>query len=98
MSQWREPESHSILPKLAFTTSTNPQAGLKAFVVNDDWIVKLAAGTRQQLNYTGVSNPLAPASLSGPNNLGSEALELFAALEARGLGNEDFFAVCGWNL
>lgn len=59
-------------------------------MLNDDWIVKLAAGTRQQLNYTSVSNPLAPDSLSGPNNLGSEALELFAALQARGLGNEDF--------
>jgi len=90
MSQWREPESHAILPKLAFTTSTNPQSGLKAFVLSDDWLVKLAAGTRQQLNYTGVRNPLSPDSLSGPNNLGSEALELFDELEARGLGDEDF--------
>jgi hypothetical protein len=90
MSQWREPESHTILPKLVFTTSTNPQAGLKAFVLRDEWLVKLAAGTRQQLNYTGVRNPLIAENLSGPNNLGSEALELYAALEARGLGDEDF--------
>jgi hypothetical protein len=85
MSQWREPESHAIQPKLVFTTSTNPQAGLKAFVLRDDWLVKLAAGTRQQLNYTGITNPLAPDNLSGPNNLGSEALELFSALETHGL-------------
>ena len=90
MSQWREPQSHQIAPKLAFTTSTNVEAGLKAFVLTDDWVVKLGAGTRQQLNYTSVRNPLVPDSLSGPNNLGSEALEFYTDLESRGMGDEDF--------
>jgi hypothetical protein len=83
MSQWREPQSHDITPKLVFTTSTNVDAGFKAFVLTDSWIVKLAAGTRQQLNYTGVDNPLAPPLLEGPNNLGSEAMQLYTSMAER---------------
>lgn len=89
-NQWREAASHAIVPKLVFTTSTNPQAGLKAFVLEDEWIVLKAAGTRQQLNYTAVNNPLAEARLGEPNNLGSDAVELHRALAERNRGDEDF--------
>jgi|JI8StandDraft_2_1071088.scaffolds.fasta_scaffold00450_2 hypothetical protein len=89
-NQWREAASHAIVPKLVFTTSTNPQAGLKAFVLDDEWIVLKAAGTRQQLNYTAVDNPLAEARMGEPNNLGGEAVELHRALVGRGRGDEDF--------
>lgn len=88
-NQWREAESHSVTPKLVFTTSTNPDRGLKAFVLTDDWIVLKAAGTRQQLNYTGVDNPLRPLQLE-PNNLGGEALQLYNAMARIGADGEDF--------
>lgn len=88
-NQWREPATHQINPKLVFTTSTNAAAGLKAFVVNDNWLVLKAAGTRQQLNYTGVVNPLAEMEL-GPNNLGGEALSFYEDLTSRGYDHEDF--------
>lgn len=89
-NQWREEASHRITPKLAFTTSTNSQAGLKAFVLDDDWLVLKAAGTRQQLNYTAVENPLAEARLGEPNNLGADALGLYQALKARGHDDQGF--------
>jgi hypothetical protein len=90
MSQWREAASHEIVPKLAFTTSANPERGFKAFVLPDRWFVKLAAGTRQQLNYTGVENPLEQATLEGANNLSGNALRLFEEFRERGLDQEDF--------
>jgi hypothetical protein len=84
MSQWRDRESHSISPKLVFTTSTNPDAGLKAFVLPGDWIVKLHGGESQQFNYTGINSPSAGPSFSGPNNLGDEALAFHLELGSRG--------------
>jgi hypothetical protein len=89
-NQWREPATHAILPKLVFTTSTNPEAGLKAFVLTDQWIVLKAAGTRQQLNYTAINNPLRGVELAGPNNLGAEALVFYHDLIQRNYAEEDF--------
>ena len=89
-NQWREDSSHRVTPKLVFTTSTNPNAGLKAFVLTDEWLVLKAAGTRQQLNYTAVENPLAQPRLGEPNNLGAEALDLYRALTSRGHDEESF--------
>jgi hypothetical protein len=89
-NQWREDASHGVAPKLAFTTTTNPDAGLKAFVLNEPWIVLKGAGTRQQLNYTAVENPLRSQQLDGPNNLGDEALALHQALVRLGHSDEDF--------
>jgi len=88
-NQWREHATHEICPKFVFTTSTNPAAGLKAFVLNDDWLVLKAAGTRQQLNYTGLVNPLRQREL-GPNNLGGEALFFHQFITSRGKNDEDF--------
>lgn len=69
MEQWRDPDSHLIHPKLIFTTSSNPQYGLKAFVVEQDWYVKLHGGKSQQYNYTGLSHPGGPArTISGAEN------------------------------
>ncbi len=68
MQQWREPASHTIRPKLIFTTTTNPKSGYKAFVVDDEWYVKLHGGTSQQYNYTGLVNPLMPLTTSGVEN------------------------------
>lgn len=89
-NQWRDEESHTISPKLAFTVTTNPRAGLKAFVLDDEWLVLKAAGARQQIHYTGVENPLAQARFMEPNNLGPEAAAFHAALTERGRGDEDF--------
>lgn len=88
-NQWRDQASHGVSPKLVFTTSTNPEAGLKAFVLTDDWLVLKAAATRQQLNYTACRNPLTQAELA-PNNLGGDVLPFFSALEHNGYGEEDF--------
>lgn len=82
MGQWREPQSHHIRPKLVFTTSTNPKSGFKAFVLDDEWYVKLHGGTSQQYHYTGLINPLEPARMGrAENNLagsGERACEIFA--------------------
>ncbi len=83
-NQWREPATHTIAPKFVFTTSTNPEAGLKAFVLTDDWIVLKAAGTRQQLNYTGIYNPLRGDELTDAGNVGGDALPFFHELKRRG--------------
>jgi len=90
MSQWRDPESHLIGPKFVFTTSTNPDYGLKALVVPAEWMVKSHGGESQQFHYTGLENPLRPANLSGPNNLGDDALAFVEALRAVGHAAEDF--------
>lgn len=84
MSQWRDPESHTIDPKFVFTTGTNPDYGLKALIVPGDWMVKSHGGESQQFHYTGLSNPLAQPSLSGPNNLGADALTFYESLAKRG--------------
>ncbi len=89
-NQWRDAASHGISPKLVFTTSTNPEAGLKAFVLTERWLVLKAAGTRQQLNYTGVTIPSDGGLFGGSLNLGREAQSLFRRLEQEGLNEEDF--------
>jgi hypothetical protein len=84
MSQWRDESSHLIDPKFVFTSSTNVNYGLKAFIVPGDWLVKLHGGESQQFNYAGLNNPGSQVGLDGPNNLGSEALVLWSNLTARG--------------
>ena len=90
MSQWRDPQSHEICLKLVFTTSTNPEYGLKAFVVPGDWLVKSHGAESQQFHYTGLENPLQPPSLTGPNNLGDDALVFFDTMCASGAVADDF--------
>ena len=91
MTQWRDAASHSITPKLVYTSSRNPARGLKAFVLHDEWLVKIHGGTRQQFNYTGLDDPNKGDRLDGlPNNLGADALEMFSALELRN-GDRDAF-------
>ena len=80
MSQWRDAESHTIDPKFVFTTGTNPDHGLKALIVPGEWMVKSHGGESQQFHYTGLTNPQAQPSLSGPNNLGADALSFYEAL------------------
>jgi len=82
--------SHAIGPKFVFTTGTNPDYGLKAFVVPGNWMVKLHGGESQQFHYTGLTNPLAQPSLSGPNNLGANALEFYTALTIAGFSDDAF--------
>lgn len=83
MEQWREPESHEMSPKLIFTSSANPRYGYKAFVVDDEWYVKLHGGTSQQYNYTGLVDPIATLRADGvENNLareGEAARKVFVA-------------------
>ena len=56
MSQWRDPEIHAIGPKFVFTTGTNPDYGLKAFVVPGD-MPRVAAGSEpcQALTFSANS-------------------------------------------
>ncbi|WP_105438858.1 N-6 DNA methylase [Neorhizobium sp. T25_13] len=90
MSQWREHESHAIGPKFVFTTGTNPDSGLKSFIVPADWMVKSHGGESQQFHYTGLDNPLKELSLTGPNNLGADASGFHAAMVAGGFYRDDF--------
>lgn len=90
MSQWRDSDSHAIDPKFVFTTSTNPSAGLKALIVNGEWMVKSHGGESQQFHYTGMENPIRPPNLAGPNNLGDDAQVFLEALIAEGRSQEDF--------
>lgn len=95
MSQWRAPESHSVSPKLVFTTASDPRRGFKAFVVRDEWYVKIHGGARQQYHYTACEDLLQPQRLGGdPNNLSVEALTLFEQFTIAGLGSEDFLLYC----
>lgn len=87
MSQWRDAATHQISPKFVFTTSTNPASGLKAMVLDGEWMVKLHGGESQQFNYTGLHNPLIQPTLT-PNNLGPKATIFLEALQERG-GRED---------
>jgi hypothetical protein len=90
MQQWREPESHQISPKLVYTSASKPKYGLKAFVLNDEWFVKIHGGTSQQYNYTGISYPGRTQRMDGlPNNLTEEGIEIVAGLTRRGLAAED---------
>jgi hypothetical protein len=81
MQQWREPISHTISPKLIYTTASKPQSGLKAFVVDDEWYVKKHGGTSQQYNYTGLIYPFRGPRMDGsPNNLSQGGLKLLERL------------------
>jgi len=86
MQQWREPLSHTISPKLIYTTASKPQYGLKAFVVDDEWYVKKHGGTSQQYNYTGLTYPFRGPRIDGsPNNLSEGGLKLLERLGEGGL-------------
>lgn len=90
MEQWREPESHRILPKLIFTSSANPRAGFKAFVVDDEWYVKLHGGTSQQYNYTGLVDLTQTIRADGvENNLAGQGEAARAAFISAGGSAED---------
>ena len=90
MQQWREPLSHTIYPKLIYTTAAKPQYGLKAFVINDEWYVKKHGGTSQQYNYTGLINPARPQRMDNlPNNLAEGGLRLLDTLAEAGLDAAD---------
>lgn len=91
MTQWGYAEAHALVPKLIFTTASSAANGLKAFVVRDEWFVKLHGGTRQQLSYTGCENPQRGRYLDGaPNNLGPDAAALYAQMQNEGCEEEDF--------
>jgi hypothetical protein len=91
MQQWREPLSHSISPKLIYTTAAKPEYGLKAFVVDDLWYVNKHGGTSQQYNYTGLVNPLQSHRMDGlPNNLSPSGLRLLSRLSDAGLPIDAF--------
>ncbi len=90
MQQWREPKSHKITPKLVYTTASKARYGLKAFVLSDEWYVKIHGGTSQQYNYTGISYPGRTQRMDGlPNNLTEDGLEILAGLVEQGLAGED---------
>lgn len=97
MQQWRAPESHLITPKLIYTTASKPQYGLKAFVVQDEWLVKIHGGTSQQYNYTGIANPQVSQRTDGmPNNLTSAGRTLYAALNGNGSAEQSIcFYIAG---
>lgn len=82
MQQWREPLSHTIRPKLVYTTASKPQYGLKAFVLDDEWYVKKHGGMSQQYNYTGLADPSLAERMDGlPNNLNQGGLKLLERLQ-----------------
>ena len=77
IDQWRDPQSHQISPKLIFTSSSNPQYGYKAFVVDDEWYAKMGGGKSQQYNYTGLSLPPHQLTITGAeNNLAEVGCEI----------------------
>jgi hypothetical protein len=78
MNQWGVPAAHVVTPKLVFTTGSKPRYGLKAFVLRDEWYVKLHGGTSQQFSYTLLDDPTRAGLLGGlPNNLTPEAEPLY---------------------
>jgi hypothetical protein len=86
MQQWRERTSHDIRPKLIFTTGTKANYGLKAFVVHDEWYVKLHGGTSQQYHYTGVEDASRNMRTDGvPNNLTDKGNQIVDGLVSQGL-------------
>ncbi|HWS86804.1 MAG TPA: N-6 DNA methylase [Pyrinomonadaceae bacterium] len=89
MNQWREPASHTITPKLIYTTAKSTRHGYAAFVTDDEWYVKLHGGTSQQFNYTGLNDPSRSQRMGGvPNNLTGAGEELYTILINAG-GTED---------
>ncbi len=100
MGQWRDPLSHTISPKLIYTTAGRPENGYAAFVVDGEWYAKLHGGTSQQFHYTGLHNPTRPERTDGmPNNLEEEGAAVLVALaEAGGTPEALLFYVAGvWN-
>jgi hypothetical protein len=89
MQQWRDPASHLIRPKLIYTTASKPNYGLKAFVVDDEWYVKLHGGTSQQYHYTGLNHSSTAARMDNrPNNLMDGGFALLDIIEAAKLPAE----------
>ncbi len=89
MQQWREPTSHQISPKLVFTTGTKPNYGLKAFVLHDEWYIKLHGGTSQQYHYTGLVDASKSLRTDGvPNNLADSGAEIAGVFSNEGLPEE----------
>ena len=89
MEQWRDEEAHRVTPKLIFTTSTNPRSGYKAFVVDDEWFVKLHGGTSQQYHFTGLQVGAHSATIeSEPNNLADGGMRMFEELSSYGLATD----------
>lgn len=100
MNQWREPLSHTITPKLIYTTARYPHHGYAAFVTNDEWYVKLHGGQSQQFNYTGLDDPRRSQRMDGlPNNLTLSGEELYATLiNVGGASDSLLYYVAGvWN-
>ena len=100
MNQWRDPISHTISPKLIFTTANRRKNGFAAFVTDDEWYVKLHGGTSQQFNYTGLDDPTKLRRMDGlPSNLSDDGLHLFETLTDAG-GERDtlLYYIAGvWN-
>jgi hypothetical protein len=100
MNQWREPLSHTISPKLIYTTAKYPNHGYAAFVTDDEWYVKLHGGQSQQFNYTGLDDPRRSQRMDGlPNNLTLSGEALYTALtNASGARDSLLYYVAGvWN-
>jgi hypothetical protein len=100
MSQWREAASHLIAPKLIFTTACHASNGYAAFVVEDEWYVKLHGGTSQQFNYVGLNYSARLPRFDGlPNNLTDDGIELHQLfVETMGSGVGMLHYVAGvWN-
>jgi hypothetical protein len=97
MQQWRDPASHLISPKLIYTTASKANYGLKAFVVDDGWYVKLHGGTSQQYHYTGLNRLSAASRMDNrPNNLTESGLKLLDIIEGAGLPADDLnFYIAG---
>lgn len=87
MEQWREPISHSIRPKLVYTTASKVKYGYRAFVLNDEWYIKLHGGTSQQYHYTGTDYPGTEQRSDGlPNNLTDVGVRLLKGFRDAGIG------------
>jgi len=100
MGQWRNPLSHTISPKLIYTTAGRPENGYAAFVVDGDWYAKLHGGTSQQFHYTGLNNPAQSDRTDGTlNNLEEEGAAVLGALADAGGDPESLlYYVAGvWN-
>jgi hypothetical protein len=96
MQQWREPRSHAISPKFVYTTATKSKYGLKAFVLHDEWCVKLHGGTSQQYHYTGIYNPVTSGRTDGmPNNLADASIRLVQMFREKGQPDEDILFYLG---
>ena len=91
MNQWGVQQCQDSAPKLMFTTGSKARYGLKAFVVNDLWYVKLHGGTSQQFSYTMLDDPTKLSRLDGlPNNLTRDAETLLQQILDDGGTHEEF--------